>query len=843
MKRKLTILMLCLLAVIAVRADDYKLTGEVEPVVHVGENFKLRYTLNTTEARNFTLGKIPDAIDVLIGPSQSTSISSVMINGHTTTTRTLTLTYVLSANQTGKFTIPAASVVTGGQTIKSQPLTIQVIAANSNVSGQSAARGTSANDFFVLVTASKRHVSEYEPFLLTYKVCWHPDLPVINLDPISLELQNVYMQAYNDVQQKSRKVENINGRVLVTVDWQQYVIYPQKSGRLQIPGMKMKGYLREDTGIDPFDPFSGGYREVPKQLVVPAVDIQVDALTDKPDGFSGGVGRFSVSAKLDKQEVKENTPITMAVKVSGRGNLNMLREPVVAFPRGFDTYDTKQTEDFRLTAEGLDGSVNYEFVAVPQRKGEYVIPPVRLTYYDLATRTYKTAETDSFRVNVLKGDQTTTSVQDFSQEGGSESGDIHPIKTGPGQAHAGQTFYGSTLYLMLIALLVLFFVVAFAVLRRRERDQADAVRSRGRKANKVAVRRLRKAARLMHAGKPGEFYDETLRALWGYVGDKLNIPPSQLSRENISQRLQEHGVDEQVTASFIEAIDECEFVRYAPGDPQGNMNHVYDKSITAIEQIESIRKKAGRPRVSMLLVLILACASLQVTAQNKVQADELFSQGDYEEAIDAYNLLIGSQGGTAEVYYNMGNAYYRLDSIARAILCYERALRLQPGDDDVRFNLQLARSKTVDKIAPEREMFFVTWYRSLVRLLTVDAWAYIALVSLALVVVLLLVYFFTFGERLRRLSFFGSLVFLLLFLLANLFAWQQRRALSSHSDAIVVQDVLPVKNIPSDEGNDEFSIHAGTKATVTDDTMSDWKQLRLPDGREGWVPTTSIEKI
>ena len=815
-------------------------------MVHVGENFKLRYTLNTTEAKNFTLGKIPDGIDVLIGPSQSTSISSMTVNGHTTTSRTLTLTYVLSASQTGKFTIPAASVVAGGQTVRSQALSFQVIAANSNVSGQHSSRGVAANDFFVLVTASKRHVSEYEPFLLTYKVCWHPDLPVINLDPISLELQNVYMQAYNDVQQKSKKVETINGRVLVTVDWQQYVVYPQKSGRLQIPSMKFMGYLREDTGIDPFDPFSGGYREVPKQLVAPAVDIQVDALTDKPDGFSGGVGRFSVTAQLDKHEVKENTPVTLAVKVSGRGNLNMLKEPIVLFPRGFDTYDTKQTEDFRLTAEGLDGSVNYEFVAVPQRKGEYVIPPVRLTYFDLASHSYKTAETDSFRINVLKGDQTATSVQDFSQEGAQESGDIHPIKTGPGQAKAGHGFFASTTYLLLNALLVAFFIVAFIVLRRRERDQADAVRSRGKKANKVAVRRLRKAARLMKAGKANEFYDETLRALWGYVGDKLNIPPSQLSRENISQRLQERGVDGQVTASFIEAIDECEFVRYAPGDPQGNMNRVYDKSITAIEQIESVRKKTIRTKASMLLMIAVVCTSmlsLTATAQTKVQADELFSQGDYEEAIDAYNLLIERQGGSAEVFYNMGNAYYRLDSIARAILCYERALRLQPGDDDARFNLQLAYSKTIDKIAPEREMFFVTWYRSLVRLLSVDAWAYTALASLALAVVLLLVYFFAYGERLRRLSFFASLTMLLLFLLANLFAWQQQRALSSHSDAIVIQEVLPVKNVPSDEGNDEFSIHAGTKATVTDNTMDDWKQLRLPDGREGWVPTQTIEMI
>ena len=843
MKRKLNIILTFLLVAITASAQHYTLTGEVEPVVHVGENFKLRYTLNTTDAEKFTLGKIPDAIDVLIGPSRSTSIRTVMVNGNTNTTHTLTLTYVLSANQTGKYTIPPASVNVSGQTIKSEPLTVQVIAANSNAGHQGNARTASANDFFVIVTASKKHVSEYEPFLLTYKVCWHPDLPVINLDPINLELQNVYMQPYNDVQQKSKKVETINGRVLVTVDWQQYVIYPQKSGRLQIPSMKMIGYLREDTDIDPFDPFSGGYREVAKQLIAPAVDIQVDALTDKPDGFSGGVGRFSISAQLDKSEVKENTPVTLAVKVSGRGNLNMLKEPIVLFPRGFDTYDTKQVEDFHITAEGLDGNVNYEFVAVPQRKGDYVIPPVRLTYYDVGSRSYQTAQTDSFRIRVLKGDQTVTSVQDFSQQGVEQAGDIRAIKTGPEQPAKGQALFGSSTYWYIVALIVLLFFAAFAFLRHRAQEQADAVKSRGRRANKVAVRRLRKAARLMHEGKAGEFYDETLRALWGYVGDKLNMSPSQLSRENISQRLEERGVDEQVTTSFIEAIDECEFVRYAPGDPQGNMNRVYDKSIKAIEQIESVKKHVRRSKALTMLAVYLCLLPSALSAQTKIQADEFYSQGDYEEAIAIYSQLVEKPSVSADVYYNMGNAYYRLDSIARAILCYERALRLQPTDDDIRLNLQLARSKTVDKIAPEREMFFVTWYRAFVRLVSVDAWAYIALVSIALAAILLLVFLFSYSERLRRLSFFASVTLIVVFLLANLFAWQQQQSLSSHSAAIVITDVLPVKNIPSDDGSDEFTIHAGTKATITDNTMTDWKQLRLPDGRQGWVVASAIEMI
>ena len=219
--------------------------------------------------------------------------------------------------------------------------------------------------------------------------------------------------------------------------------------------------------------------------------------------------------------------------------------------------------------------------------------------------------------------------------------------------------------------------------------------------------------------------------------------------------------------------------------------------------------------------------------------EQLVQAADY----DACLQLLSEKGPSADVYYNLGNAYYRIDSLSAAILSWERALRMQPSDDDARFNLQLASSKTVDKIAPEREMFFVTWYRSLVQAFSVDVWAVIALVSLAVALVLALVWFFAFSERLRRVSFTISAILIVLFLLSNLFAWQQQRALQRHDEAIVMVQSLPVKNTPASSGSDEFTLHAGTKVTITDDTMNDWKQIILPDGREGWVEAKNVEKI
>ena len=542
------------IATIMAMAQRYTIEGEVEPVVHVGENFHLRYHINTLDVRNFSQSSVPDAFQVLFGPSQSVNISSTTINGRSSSSEELTMTYVLSATKTGTFTIPPASATIGGHQVKSNSLTVNVIAGEERVEAPTA----SANNFFIHVTSSKRRVSYGEPFLLTYKVCWHPDLPIPSVDDLKLDLQDVYMLPYNDTQRKSLRAENIGGRMMKTIDWKQYVVYPQKSGTLHIPSLTVQGYLTEVIR-DPFDPFMNMTREIPRQLTTQPLDITVDDLPQRPANYSGGVGHFSISGTMEPSNVKENTPVTLTITISGHGNLKMLRQPEITFPQGFDVYDPKQSEDFTLTPEGLDGTLTFEYIAVPQKRGSYVIPAASLTYYDTNAHDYRTIQTDPFPLEVLKGDGNT--------------------------AKAG-SFFATSLYFILMAAFILLFIIVLIILRMRMNSQTDAVQSRRKRANKVAVRKLRKAAKLMRDGKAADFYDETLRALWGYVGDKLNIPVSELSRENISQRLAERGVGQEVTDSFIAAIDECEFVRYAPGDPQGNMNRVYEKSVTAIEQIE-----------------------------------------------------------------------------------------------------------------------------------------------------------------------------------------------------------------------------------------------------------------
>ena len=283
------------------------------------------------------------------------------------------------------------------------------------------------------------------------------------------------------------------------------------------------------------------------------------------------------------------------------------------------------------------------------------------------------------------------------------------------------------------------------------------------------------------------------------------------------------------------------------------MNKVYEKAMTAIEQIEGTmkRSKEGRSkessrsaRVLLPVFYLLLTPSLLTpsSAQTKAEADSSYVRGQYQQAITQYEALL-KQGASADLYYNLGNAYYRTENIPEAVLNYERALLLSPGDRDIRFNLQIARSKTFDKIVPESEMFFVTWYRSLVSMMSVDGWARTALVALALTIILLLVYLFSERIWLRKAGFFGGVALLVLFVGANIFAWQQKKDLLNRKGAIIFAPTVTVKSTPAANGTDLFILHEGTKVVITDGSMKEWKEIRLADGKEGWIESKHIRVI
>ncbi len=583
------------------------LTGRAPSQVAVGEQFRLTYTVNTDDVKGFRAGEIPEGLEVLMGPSSSTQSSWQMANGHVTSSSSVTYTYIVVAQKQGTFTIPPATVQAGGKTVHSNELRIkaegQAQQQGRGQRSQQSGAGTeirpagsaiSGSDLFIKVSASKQRVREQEPILLTYKV--YTLVGLTQLNGKMADLKSFYTREVPLPQEKHFQVEQFNGRPYRTVTWQQYVMFPQATGKLEIPSITYDGIVvQQNRNIDPFEAFfngGSGYVEVKKKITAPGITIDVEPLPARPKNFSGGVGSFNITAQLEKTEVKANDPVKLRVIVSGVGNMKLLKQPEVKFPKDFDSYDAKVTDKTKLTTQGLEGSIIYDFLAVPRHQGEYEIPAIEDVYFDTKSGAYKTVKTEGFTLHVAKGSgQNTVASFNGQEDVKLLNSDIHYIKTGSTPQRAvGEYFFASRGYWVAMAVLLLGFVSLFVIFRRRAIENANVVKQRAGKANKVAKKRLRKAASLMKGGQDGQFYDEVLRALWGYVGDKLNMPVEQLSRDNISQQLSERGIDELTLQQFIGALDECEYARYAPGDASGNMSKVYESAITAISNIEKVKK-------------------------------------------------------------------------------------------------------------------------------------------------------------------------------------------------------------------------------------------------------------
>lgn len=822
--------------------------------VEVGSKFQIEYVIDASDVSAFRLGNIPEGIEILYGPNQSEVSSYQYVNGHLSGSTTVTVSYVAMATRGGNFTIPPAMVVANGRRMSTESMRVRVngsapAAATAQSRGGGREEKTVGNpghgDLFILVSASKTHVHEQEPVMLTYKV--YTTLNLTQLNGAMPDLKGFHTQEVKLPQQKNFHMETFRGKTYNTVTWSQYIMYPQMTGSLKIPSITYHGIvMEEDRSEDAFFT-GGGYKEVPRDVTAPGITIQVDPLPAKPKDFSGGVGKFNISAQLAKTEVRAGDPINLRLVLSGTGNLKLVKEPAVQIPSDFDKYDTKITDKTKLSEAGVEGNMIYDYLFVARKEGTYTIPAIRFTYYDTGSNSYKIITTQSFTIKVDKGNGN-GGMSDFDSD---ENKDIRPIKTGNTSVHKiGDFFFGSVAYWAIIVVLLAVFAFLFYSFRKTVLMRSDIVGMKRNNANKIATRRLRRADELMLKGKSSEFYDEVMRALWGYVSDKLNIPVEHLSSDNISEKLSTLGVDDNTINKFTGALHECEFERYAPGDTKGNMDRTMESAMTAIMEIENSlneRTKAQQHAGSgsaMMLMLVAAMMLLPLSAGaiTKQNADNEYAKKNYTQAIADYQELL-KDGVSADIYYNLGNAYYRTDNITQALLAYERAHLLSPGDADIRFNLEMARSKTIDKITPQSEMFFVTWYKALVNLMSVDGWAYTACLSLLIAIIAMLFYLFHGNDKVRAGGFYASITFIVIFILANIFAFEQRDLLINRTGAIITSPAVTVKNGPSANAGSAFVIHEGTRVDIIDKSLANWRSIRLADGREGWITTKQLEEI
>ena len=604
--RKIIFLLFTILAAWQVKAaDKVRFVAEAADVVVSGDQVRLVFTVNSQDIKDFRAPSIK-GFDVLMGPSRSQQSSIQIINGKRTSSSSTAFTYILLAGSPGTYTIPAASVEVNGEKVFSNAISIKVLPQDQNSgnsgnnrggsasSSRSQAAGSriSANDLFITATASKTTVHEQEAILLTYKV-----YTVVNLRQLygkMPDLKGFHTQEVELPQQKTFTLEHYKGRNYNTTVWSQYVLFPQQTGKLEIPSITFDGVVAQQTvSDDPFDAFfnGGGYVEVKKKITTPKVVINVQPLPAKPAGFSGAVGEFKLASSINATDVKTNDAVTIKLTLSGTGNMKLIGTPEVKFPQDFEIYDPKVTDDYKLTNSGLTGTKTFEYLAIPRHAGNFTIPAIEFTYFDLKSNSYKTLKTEAYNLKVAKGQGNADQViSDFTNKESVKmlGKDIRFIKLGDSSLRPkGDFFFGTVGYYLCYLIPLLLFVVFAVIYRQKALDNANVAKVKTKKANKVATRRMKLAGKLLAENKKNEFYDEVLKALWGYISDKLSIPVSQLSKDNIEAELTNYGVPEALIAEFIGVLNECEYARYAPGNENEAMDKVYSASVEVISKMEN----------------------------------------------------------------------------------------------------------------------------------------------------------------------------------------------------------------------------------------------------------------
>ena len=602
MKKLIIILMALIAYSTQMLADKVSFTASAPDAVVVGDQFRLSYTVTTQKVKDFRAPSIK-GFDVLMGPSRSQQSNTQIVNGNVTSTSSITFTYILMANNAGEYTIPGASIVADGDQMVSNSVRIKVLpqdqgdsnSSSSSSTHSSSGTGVSNQDLFITASASKTNVYEQEAFVLTYKIYTRESNLQLNNAKLP-DFKGFHSQEIEMTTNARWTPEHYQGRNYYTTVYRQFVLFPQQSGKLYIdPAQFQMTVGKPVQSDDPFDAFfNGGSNviEIKKSISTPKIAINVNPLpAGKPADFSGGVGEFNISSSINNKELKTNDAITIKLVISGTGNLKLISNPEIKFPDDFEVYDPKVDNQVRLTREGLTGNKVIEYLAIPRHAGTYKIPGVSFSYFDIRSKSYKTLKTEEYVINVEKGagnaDQVIanfTNKEDLKVLGE----DIRYIKQNEVTLQPkGSFFYGSMTYWLFYIIPALAFIIFFIIYRKQAAENANVAKMRTKKANKVATKRMKLAEKLLSENKKDAFYDEVLKALWGYISDKLNIPVSRLSKDNIEEKLRNHGVNEELIKEFLNALNDCEFARFAPGDENQAMDKVYSSSIEVISKMEN----------------------------------------------------------------------------------------------------------------------------------------------------------------------------------------------------------------------------------------------------------------
>ena len=604
MLRKLIFTLAVLAISVVANAADVSFSVDYPRQVVQGNKFQISFSLRNAEGNGFKAPEV-GGCKLLYGPSKSSSYSSQWVNGVSSSSSSEEYTMVYRADQAGKYTVGAATVSVGGKQYSTKPFTIEILPPDrsaqqgnnrgsqsvqiDNANTQTAGKQVSSKDLFVRIILSKSNVYEQEAVVCTIKLYTKYQISqfIANIQPS----YNGFLIEELPVSPNLNEIEHVNGENYMVAELKKCILFPQQSGKLTITSgtydVTVVQYEQFRT------PFGIMRQPVEKQLQVKSNTSSVNILPlpePKPASFNGAVGNFTVSTEIKPQVLKTFEAATYSYIIRGSGNIKYLKSPTIGFPSQFDVYDPQNNINAKPSGSTVSGTVTIDYTFIPQFVGKYEIPGTEFTYFNPATRKYETLTTQKYDLTVAKGSGSASQAP----KGGIEqkNRDILHIKTGDlhlKQEHS-YAVEGFGYWLWYIIPLLLLAAVLFYY-RKALKARSDMQLMRTKRANKVAQKRLRAAKQWMRAGDKNKFYAEVLTALWGYLSDKIQIPVSELNKENISAELTNYDATDEVIAAVIEVLNNCEFAQYAPELSGNDMESIYSAAADAMDKLENTKRK------------------------------------------------------------------------------------------------------------------------------------------------------------------------------------------------------------------------------------------------------------
>jgi tetratricopeptide (TPR) repeat protein len=843
-------------------------------VVGVNEGFSVNFTISNVKNPSNFIAPTFRGVNIMAGPSTSSSSSTTIINGRISHSSSYTYTYTLQSLSVGTIHIPPAKIRANGKVYQSNGLTIKVEKNPTQSQRRSQGGFTTYQPqaqrqpqqkasqinidnkaLFVRAIPSKTNVVKGEEVVISYKLYTLIPVSEYQIEKIPSSI-GFWIEELDKQDDPHLSIESFNGQRYQVATLRKVIVYPQKSGILTIKPMSLtivahiqthsqRKFSTGDPFFDQFlnDPFfaasTTSYQSVKRKLQTNAITFNVKELPNEPKDYCGGVGKFSITSNISTKKVKAFDAFTLTYTISGKGNITLINNLPLNLPDEFEVSDPEITDNISKTSSGLQGSRTFRYLIIPRVEGDFNIPPLNISYFDISNNKYVTLSTEGYKIHIDKGNVDKDYATQLDERAKYKNMDIqNPIFFGIYDKER-HIFDNYLIYIIPLFLLIALFVAIF-FMKKHLKESSDIVNMKRKKATRVAIKRLKKARKLLDKNLTTEFEDEIAIALWNYLLDRFKINKSDFSIESCQNKLLELNIDEDVVNNLVSILNRCQYIRFSQDKTVNADQTIYDDTVDVISSIEQQLKTKKMKNLPCILFIMCLFVGLSANSQTLEQANHQYSIKNYDSALVCYKKLAQKEPSKS-VYSSIGATYFRLSDYANSILYYEKALKLSPNDKTTQLNIKVTRARLIGDCYIIPDWFAIRYSKIIAGSLSIVMWAIIMIILFVSSCVLFFLYYFS--QNKKQLFFYLCLSAFLLSLICCGFGIYRQNIQNDDSYAIIMKSNTKMKQSENNTSKNVSVLYKGQKIRIIKDDENSWLRVRTEDRKEGFIQNKDYKRI